>query len=116
MHCRCTCRYREAEALEEEGGASEAGKDARTQVRSARREREEGGPPQATLLTHPANGRIDEAPINDGADVTGSNRRLFDPDELAGVEVRFPNRKEWSSEGPYEYRRAALMIGTDGPW
>jgi hypothetical protein len=53
---------------------------------------------------------------NPSADLTGVNMRLFDPAELLGIEVRFPNGKEWSGEGPYSYRRAALMIGTDGEW
>jgi hypothetical protein len=42
--------------------------------------------------------------------------RLFDPDELHGVEIRFPNGKEWTGEGPYEYRRAAIKISDAAPW
>lgn len=53
---------------------------------------------------------------NPSADLTGVNMRLFEPDELAGVEVRFPDGKGWSGAGPFEYRRAAFTIGTDAPW
>jgi hypothetical protein len=53
---------------------------------------------------------------NPSADVVGVNMRLFDPSELNGVEVRYPNGKDWPGEGPYRYRRAALTIGDGSPW
>lgn len=53
---------------------------------------------------------------NPSADLVGVNMRLFDPDDLQGVEVRFPNGKDWAGEGPFEYRRAALTISEDTPW
>ena len=53
---------------------------------------------------------------NPSADVTGVNMRLFDPDELHGVEVRFPNGKDWPGEGDYGFRREALTIGDATRW
>ncbi len=53
---------------------------------------------------------------NPSADQVGVNMRLFDPDELEGVEVRFPNGKEWTGEGPFGYRRPALTISDNSPW
>jgi len=40
--------------------------------------------------------------------------RLFDSDQLAGVEVRFPDGKVWSGEGEYEYRRETIILGAVG--
>ncbi|MBI1339249.1 aldehyde-activating protein [bacterium] len=54
--------------------------------------------------------------LNPTADQVGVNMRLFDPDELAGVEVRFPDGKAWSGTGPYGYRRPALTIGPASRW
>ncbi len=53
---------------------------------------------------------------NRSADLIGVNMRLFDPDELNGVEVRYPNGKDWPGEGPYGYRRAAMIISDSVPW
>ena len=53
---------------------------------------------------------------NPGVDIMGVNMRLFEPGELNGVEVRFPNGKDWPGEGPYEFRRAALTISDATPW
>ena len=53
---------------------------------------------------------------NPSADLVGVNMRLFDPDELEGVEVRFPNGKDWPGEGPFEYRRESLTIGDNTRW
>lgn len=53
---------------------------------------------------------------NKSVDQMGVNMRLFDPDELKGVEVRFPNGKDWPGEGPFGYRRTALTIGDTAPW
>ena len=49
-------------------------------------------------------------------DMAGVNMRLFDPDELAGVEVHFPDGKAWSGEGPFGYRRAAMAISETTRW
>ena len=53
---------------------------------------------------------------NRAADLIGVNMRLFDPDELHGVEIRFPNGKDWPGEGPYGYRRAAMTISDATAW
>ena len=53
---------------------------------------------------------------NPSADQVGVNMRLFNPDELRGVEVRFPNGKDWAGEGPFGYRRAALTLSDSAPW
>jgi hypothetical protein len=53
---------------------------------------------------------------NKSVDQMGVNMRLFDPDELVGVEVRFPNGKDWLGEGPFGYRRTALAISDSSPW
>ena len=49
-------------------------------------------------------------------DQMGVNMRLFDPDELNGVELRFPNGKDWPGEGPFGYRREAMTISDSAPW
>jgi hypothetical protein len=49
-------------------------------------------------------------------DVVGVNMRLFDPTELDGVELRFPNGRDWAGEGPYDFRRPAMTIGASSPW
>jgi len=53
---------------------------------------------------------------NPSVDSIGINMKLFDPRELDGVEVRFPNGREWPGEGPYNYRRAPLTIGDQLHW
>ena len=50
------------------------------------------------------------------ADMAGVNMRLFNPDDLNGVEVRYPNGKDWSGEGPFGYRREATTIHENAPW
>jgi hypothetical protein len=52
----------------------------------------------------------------DGPGTLGVNMRLFEPDELTGVEVRFPDGRRWSGSGPFGYRRAAMRIGEHGRW
>lgn len=53
---------------------------------------------------------------NPSADQMGVNMRLFDPDELKGVEVRFPDGKGWAGQGPFGYRRAAMIISDSMRW
>lgn len=53
---------------------------------------------------------------NPSVDQMGVNMRLFDPDALKGVEVRFPNGKDWDGEGPFGYRRPPLTIGDRVCW
>ena len=53
---------------------------------------------------------------NPTADQVGVNMRIFDPYELDGVEVRFPNGRDWPGEGPFDYRRSSMTISKDTPW
>jgi hypothetical protein len=46
-------------------------------------------------------------------DRMGVNMRLFDGDQLSGVEVRFPDGRNWNGEGDQEYRRKAIVLGAD---
>lgn len=48
-----------------------------------------------------------------GNTMAGVNMALADPDDLAGIELRFPDGAGWNGEGPFGYRRAAHII-TDG--
>lgn len=50
------------------------------------------------------------------ADQVGVNMRLFDPDDLKGIEVRYPDGKNWAGDGPFGYRRSALTISDSAPW
>lgn len=50
---------------------------------------------------------------NEAMDLMGVNMRIFNPDDLHGVEVRFPDGNNWSGEGPFEYRHKAMTI-SDG--
>lgn len=53
---------------------------------------------------------------NPAVDQAGVNMRLFDPDDLKGVEVRYPNGKDWTGSGPFGYRRDALTISETSRW
>lgn len=53
---------------------------------------------------------------NPSADLVGANMRLFDPEDLVGVEVRFPNGMGWSGQGAFEYRRQPIKIGATDEW
>ncbi|WMS41143.1 aldehyde-activating protein [Acuticoccus sp. MNP-M23] len=53
---------------------------------------------------------------NASVDLMGVNMRIFDPQELAGVEVRYPDGNAWAGAGPFEYRREAMTIGEGSPW
>ena len=49
-------------------------------------------------------------------DMVGVNMRLFDPDELTGVEVHFPDGKAWNGESTYGFRRPSIRIGDGTRW
>jgi len=49
------------------------------------------------------------------ADTMGMNMRLFDPDKLAGVELRFPDGKNWTRPRP-SMRRDPVVIGPGFRW
>lgn len=41
----------------------------------------------------------------------GVNMRLFNSDDLSGLELRFPDGKNWSGDTAYGYRRPAIILG-----
>ena len=43
--------------------------------------------------------------------VMGVNMRLANEDDLAGIELRYPDGKAWSGEGGFDYVRKAVVIG-----
>ena len=43
--------------------------------------------------------------------MVGANMRLFDPANLLGVELRFPNGRDWDGLSDYGYLRSHLVIG-----
>lgn len=53
---------------------------------------------------------------NPEADQVGVNMRLFDPDELRSIEVRYPDGKGWDGVHPFGYRREAFKIGGTSRW
>ena len=42
----------------------------------------------------------------------GVNMRLFKVEDKKGVELRFPDGKAWTGEGPYSYRKPAVIFRT----
>ncbi len=42
----------------------------------------------------------------------GVNMRLFAPREMAGVELRFPNGRDWDGRSAYGYVRDHLVFGS----
>ncbi|WP_422345848.1 GFA family protein [Parasphingorhabdus sp.] len=43
-------------------------------------------------------------------DRMGINMRLFNRDDLVGVEMRFPDGKSWPGEGEFVYRKQPIII------
>ncbi len=54
--------------------------------------------------------------LNPSHDQVGVNMKLFEPDDLDGVEVRYPDGRAWNGKGPFGYRRAPMMICATAPW
>ncbi|WP_419827341.1 GFA family protein [Sphingomonas sp.] len=46
-----------------------------------------------------------------GNGVAGVNMRLADEDDLAGLELRYPDGRAWSGEGAFGYVREARILG-----
>jgi hypothetical protein len=46
-----------------------------------------------------------------GNRLTGVNMGLADPQELAGIELRYPDGRAWSGEGEFGYVRAPRILG-----
>lgn len=56
--------------------------------------------------------RLTEAAVSKHGDVMmGVNAGLAEEDLLAGVELRYPDGKNWSGEGEFGYVRAARVLG-----
>lgn len=49
-------------------------------------------------------------------DQTGVNMRLFDLDQLDGVEIQYPSGSAWSGEGPFGFRRESMTLSAETPW
>ncbi|WP_427963585.1 GFA family protein [Altererythrobacter sp.] len=49
----------------------------------------------------------------DKRDLTGVNMRLFDPDELAGIEARFMDGRSWDGKSKAGARRPPGALGVD---
>ena len=46
-----------------------------------------------------------------GDTLMGVNMRLADESELAGIELRYPNGRDWPGEGEFTYVREASVLG-----
>jgi hypothetical protein len=46
-----------------------------------------------------------------GNSLVGVNMWLADPDDLAGIELRYPDGQAWSGDGDFAYVREARIIG-----
>ena len=51
-----------------------------------------------------------------GVDQVGVNMRLFDANQLDGVEIQYPNGSEWSGDGPFGFRRNPQTLSSKNPW
>ncbi len=49
----------------------------------------------------------------DKADQMGVNMRLFSRDDLIGIELRFPDGRNWSGSGDYGYVRDNVTLGQE---
>lgn len=43
-------------------------------------------------------------------DHMGVNMRLFKSEDLKGIELRFPDGKNWTGEGPFGFRRQSIIL------
>ena len=50
-----------------------------------------------------------------GDTMMGVNMRLADEDDLAGIELRYPDGRAWSGEGAFGYVRAPRRLGRIDP-
>jgi hypothetical protein len=49
-----------------------------------------------------------------GNGMMGVNMGLADEDDLAGIELRYPDGRAWLGEGGFDYVRAARIMGRSG--
>lgn len=47
-------------------------------------------------------------------DRMGVNARLFEPTDLAGVELRFPDGRSWNGKDAFHYRKPHEVLGQSG--
>jgi hypothetical protein len=79
--------------------------------------RADKGAPAAEIRFCPACGSIthfnltESAVARFGNSLMGVNMRLADEGALAGVELRYPDGRAWSGEGPFGYVREARIMG-----
>jgi hypothetical protein len=79
--------------------------------------REDKAAPAAEIRFCPACGTVthftltESAVARHGNSLMGVNLRLADERELAGVELRYPDGRAWSGEGPFGYVREARILG-----
>lgn len=56
--------------------------------------------------------RLTEAMVaRHGDTIMGINMRLANPEDVAGVELRFPNGRDWDGKGPFDYVRDSVVLG-----
>ncbi|GAO38653.1 hypothetical protein SCH01S_17_00070 [Sphingomonas changbaiensis NBRC 104936] len=55
----------------------------------------------------------DKAVSRFGNSVMGVNMWLAEPQDLAGIELRYPDGRAWSGEGDFAYVREARIIGCE---
>lgn len=56
--------------------------------------------------------RLTEAAVaRFGDTLAGVNLWLADPDDLAGVELRYPDGRAWAGDGPFDYVRPPVILG-----
>ena len=68
--------------------------------------------PQCGATTH---FRLTEHGVRTAGDTTtGVNMALADPAQLAGIELRYPDGKSWSGEGPFGHTRESRVLGPEG--
>lgn len=53
----------------------------------------------------------ESAQARHGNVMMGVNMRLADEDDLAGIELRYPDGRAWSGEGGFGYVREATILG-----
>lgn len=55
----------------------------------------------------------DEIISRDGNALIGVNMYLANPEELSGIELRYPDGRSWSGVGDFGYVKESIVIGSD---
>ncbi len=53
---------------------------------------------------------------NPSVDRMGVNMKIFEIEDLDGIEVRYPNGRDWTGKGAYDYRRLPQTISAAFAW